>query len=155
MDGIESRIRIFVMQSFDTNIAVYAANASAPQHSKAMAFIQTLRHQKDVAVSELVLVELYLKLRNEKIFPRPLSAAQAVAVCQAYRNNRAWCLIEDAPVMADVWPLAARKSFAFRRIIDARLAKTLLHHGVTRFATTNVKDFQEWGLEKVWNPLLP
>lgn len=142
------------MQSFDTNIAVYAANSSAPQHKDAVTFIQSLSQQKDVAVCELVLVELYLKLRNEKIFPCPLSAAQAVAVCQAYRNNRAWSLIEDAPVMADVWPLAATTGFAFRRIIDARLAKTLLHHGVTRFATTNVKDFQGWGFEKVWNPLL-
>lgn len=56
--------------------------------------------------------------------------------------------------MAEIWPLTAMKNFAFRRIIDARLATTLLHHGVTSFATTNVKNFQGWGFEKVWNPLL-
>lgn len=82
------------MQSFDPNIAVHAANAAAPEHEKAVAFIRSLGTRKDVAVCELVLVELYLKLRNGKIFPKPLTAPQAVAVCQAYRNNRAWSLID-------------------------------------------------------------
>ena len=142
------------MQSFDTNIAVYAANANAPQHAKAFAFIESLVSQRDVAVCELMLVELYLKLCNGKIFAKPLSAPQASAVCQIYRDNRAWSLIEDAPIMHEVWPLAAEKDFSFRRIIDVRLAKTLLHHGVTRFATANVKDFEGLGFEKVWNPLI-
>lgn len=141
------------MQSFDTNIAVYAANTAAPQHERALGFIRTLSRRNDVAVCELVLVELYLKLRNEKIFPKPLPAPAAAAVCQAYRNNRAWRLIEDAPIMSEVWPLAATRGIALRRIIDLRLAKTLLHHGVTRFATSNVKDFEGLGFEQVWNPL--
>lgn len=141
------------MQSFDTNIAVYAANTAAPQHERALDFIRALSRRNDVAVCELVLVELYLKLRNEKIFPRPLTAPAAAAVCQAYRNNRTWRLIEDAPIMSEVWPLAATQGIALRRIIDLRLAKTLLHHGVTRFATSNVKDFEGLGFEEVWNPL--
>ncbi len=104
---------------------------------------------------ELVLVELYLKLRNERIFPRPLTATQASAVCQAYRTNQAWTLIESAPVMDEVWEQAARTTFAFRRIIGVRLAQTLRHHGVTEFATANEKDFQGQGFQKVWNPLIP
>ena len=55
--------------------------------------------------------------------------------------------------MAEVWPETARPGFAFRRIIDLRLARTLRHHGVTEFATTNVKDFNGQGFERVWNPL--
>ena len=106
------------MLSFDTNIAVHAANTSSPSHAPARAFIESLATRRDVAVCELVLVELYLKLRNEKIFPRPLTAPQAAAVCLAYRNNQAWSLIESAPVMAEVWPETARPGFAFRRIID-------------------------------------
>ncbi len=108
-----------------------------------------------MAVCELVLVELYLKLRNEKIFSRPLTAPQAAAVCQAYRKNQAWTLIESAPVMEDVWNMAAQKNFAFRRIIDLRLAHTLRHHGVTEFATANERDFAGQGFLRVWNPLLP
>jgi len=40
--------------------------------------------------------------------------------------------------------------FAFRRIIDLRLALTLRHHGVTEFATANEKDFQSVGFNRVW-----
>ena len=38
-------------------------------------------------------------------------------------------------------------------VFDARLALTLRHHGVTAFATANEKDFQEFGFERLWNPL--
>jgi predicted nucleic acid-binding protein len=131
------------MISFDTNIAVYAANAASPWHDAARQFLQALALRKDVAVCELVLVELYLKLRNEKIFPRPLSPPQAASVCQS------------APVMEVVWKQAALTGFAFRRIIDSRLAQTLIHHGVTEFATANEKDFVGEGFSKVWNPLVP
>ena len=65
------------MISFDTNIAVHAANSSSPQHASAIAFLRSLATRKDVAICELVLVELYLKLRNEKIFSKPLSAKSA------------------------------------------------------------------------------
>lgn len=143
------------MLSFDTNIAVYAANSGSPFHDRARDFLQSLATRKDIAVCELVLVELYLKLRNEKIFSRPLTATQAAAVCQAYRKNQAWTLIESAPVMGNVWELAAQNNCAFRRIIDLRLAHTLLHHGVTEFATANEKDFVGQGFLRVWNPLLP
>ena len=143
------------MISFDTNIAVHAANAASPLHEAARSFLQSLATRKDVAICELVLVELYLKLRSEKIFPRPLTAPQATAICQAYRKNRAWTLIESAPVMEDVWTQAAQPGIAFRRIIDLRLAQTLRHHGVTEFATSNEKDFADQGFVRVWNPLLP
>jgi predicted nucleic acid-binding protein len=39
--------------------------------------------------------------------------------------------------------------------VDARLALTLRHHGVTEFATSNVKDFEGFGFNRVWNPLVP
>ena len=141
------------MLSFDTNIAVYEANSASPFHARATDFIQSLVIRKDVAICELVLVELYLKLRNEKIFSRPLSAKRAEDICQAYRKNRSWMLIESAPVMQDVWMQAAQGQFAFRKIIDLRLALTLRHHGVTEFATSNEKDFQDLGFSRIWNPL--
>lgn len=141
------------MLSFDTNIAVYAANVASPFHAKAVGFMQSLAVRKDVALCELVLVELYLKLRNEKIFSRPLSAEKASAVCQSYRKNRSWVLIESAPVMEVVWQQAAERPFALRQIIDLRLALTLRHHGVTELATANEKDFQAFGFSHVWNPL--
>ena len=52
-----------------------------------------------------------------------------------------------------VWPTATASSITCRRIYDARLALTLRQHGVTEFATANVKDFEGFGFARVWNPL--
>ena len=141
------------MISFDTNLAVYAANASMVQHAAARRFFESLATRDDVVVCEMMLVELYLKLRNPRIFPKPLDAPMAVAWCDRFRNHRNWLLVDSAPVMPQVWRLAARKDFAFRRIIDTRLALTLRHHGVTEFATSNVKDYEGLGFARVWNPI--
>jgi toxin-antitoxin system PIN domain toxin len=141
------------MISFDTNLAVYAANSSMAQHAAARRFLESLAARDDVVVCELMLVELYLKLRNPRIFPKPMDAPLAVAWCDRFRNHRNWLLVDSAPVMPRVWRLAAKKDFAFRQIIDARLAMTLLHHGVNEFATSNTKDFEGFGFVRVWNPL--
>ncbi|MBV5276226.1 MAG: hypothetical protein JZU52_22185, partial [Lamprocystis purpurea] len=61
--------------------------------------------------------------------------------------------VENAPVMDQVWALAGKPQFARRRIFDARIALTLLHHGVTELATANVKDFDGFGFQAVWNPV--
>ncbi|GDY22640.1 ribonuclease VapC24 [Verrucomicrobiota bacterium] len=143
------------MLSFDTNIAVHAANSDSPQHEVAAEFIASLAANDEVVICELMLVELFLKLCNEKILPRPMKPAQAAAHCHGYRQNPHWRLVENAPVMATVGRWAATPNFAFRGIIDVRLAATLRHFEVTEFATTNLKDFRGLGFSRVWNPLLP
>ncbi len=55
--------------------------------------------------------------------------------------------------MDQVWRLASSRDFAFRRIVDSRLALTLRHHGVNELATTNEKDFAGFGFSRVWKPL--
>ena len=37
--------------------------------------------------------------------------------------------------------------------VDARLAFTLLHHGVRELASDNARDFEGLGFERVWNPI--
>lgn len=56
--------------------------------------------------------------------------------------------------MDRVWALAGVEDFPRRKVFDARLGLTLLHGGVTHFATTNEKGFKELGFQKVWNPLV-
>lgn len=141
------------MIAFDTNLAVYAANSSVPQHGRARQFLESLATRDDVVVCELMLVELYLKLRNSKIFPKPMDAGTAVAWCDRLRDHQSWLLVDSGPVMPEVWRFAAKEDFAFRRIIDTRLALTLRHHGVTEFATSNVKDFDGFGFTRVWDPV--
>ena len=109
--------------------------------------------EREIVICALVLVELYLVLRSAAIVSRPLGAEDAVEVCAAYRNNPPWRLVEHAPVVTEVWQRAGAADFARRRIINARLALTLRHHGVTELATANVRDFAGFGFARVWNPI--
>jgi toxin-antitoxin system PIN domain toxin len=141
------------MISFDTNIVVHSANTVSPYYATAQNFLRGLARRQDVMICEYMLVEVYLKLCNKTVFPEPMRPAEASAFCQDLRGNKNWRVIEAAPVMDQVWRLAAGKNFAFRRIIDLRLALTLRFYGVREFATTNLKDFQRMGFQRVWNPL--
>jgi toxin-antitoxin system PIN domain toxin len=141
------------MISVDTNILLYAQNADCPEHGAAWAFLEEIGPRQDVAICELVLVELYLLLRNPAVVKQPLEPGEAAEVCRGYRSNPRWRLIDSAPVMERVWDAAGGPEFARRRIIDLRLALTLQHHGVTELATANVKDFEGLGFARVWNPV--
>ncbi len=142
------------MISIDTNILIYARVESAPWHAPARAFLENLGGERGVVIAELVLVEFYMALRNPAILEPPLDAATAAAECQLLRGHPRWALAEHADVMDAVWRDAAGVGFARRRIIDVRLARTLVAHGVTDFATANVHDFQDIGFARVWNPLV-
>lgn len=141
------------MVSVDTNILLYAVNASCPEHAGARRFLTELANERDVVLAELVLVELYILLRNPAVVPQPLGAADAVEVCDRFRRQPRWRLVDGAPVMDRVWQAAKAADFGRRRIIDVRLALTLQHHGVTDFATRNVGDFADLGFRRVWSPL--
>ena len=142
------------MIGIDTNILIYARLASAPLHGRAVAFLESLADDANVVIAELVLVELYMALRNPAILEPPLDAPTAALECQMFRKHPRWALAEHADVMEKVWFAASAAGFARRRIIDIRLARTLIAHGVTEFATANERDFQGLGFARVWNPLL-
>jgi toxin-antitoxin system PIN domain toxin len=145
------------MICFDANLMVYAINTDSPFHQRAKAYVEGLALREDVAVSELVLVEFYTLLRNPVVLEHPLGPAAAVAVIQHYRRHPRWAVLGFDPDSAgwheELWRAAAREGFARRRIYDARLALSLRRQGVTEFATCNVKDFEGFGLKRVWNPL--
>lgn len=145
------------MQSVDTNILFHALNESSPQHKQASAFMESLTQRDDVAISELMLAELYRLLRSPAVLIRPLNASGAVRIIQHFRSHPRWKLIgspiDDRRMHEQLWSHAARSGFAFRKLYDVRLALTLQQHGVTQFATANSKDFTGLGFEKVWNPL--
>jgi hypothetical protein len=141
------------MISADTNILFAALEESVPEHESAKSWLKDQVSNPEFVVAELVLVELYMLVRNPVVVNRPLTAGEATAVCQNFRRHPRWRVVEGAPVMSEVWEIAAHKNFARRKIIDARLALTLRHHGVTRFATVNQKHFKGFGFQEVLNPL--
>jgi len=145
------------MTSCDTNILFVALEASRPGHAQARKFLESQKNAADFALCELSLLELYVLLRNPITAQRPLDAAQSVAVINNLRSNPHWDLLDypgpEAGLMTELWRCAATPGFLRRKVFDARLALTLRHHGVAEFATTNVKDFEGFGFNRVWNPL--
>jgi toxin-antitoxin system PIN domain toxin len=142
------------MTSCDTNILLHACNARSPLQAPAEAFLLEHGEDPDFTVCELVLVELYVLLRNPAIVSRPLSGEEAVLICRGFRSNPSWRVIDySSTVMDDIWLRASRPGAARRSVFDARLALTLRFHGVSHFATGNVKHFGDFGFERVWDPI--
>jgi len=139
--------------AIDTDIFVYALNSDSDVHEQARSFVLEAAGRDDVVVAELVLVELYLLIRNPAVFPRPYSATEAADACLRLRQNPRRQVVECRPVMSQVWSDIAQAQFARRRIIDVRLARTLRAAGVRRFATRNVADFADLGLFQAFDPL--
>ncbi|MFM7289974.1 MAG: TA system VapC family ribonuclease toxin [Planctomycetia bacterium] len=143
------------MMACDTNILFPAIEASHRDHAAARSWLESQADNERFALCELVLVETYTLLRNPLVCSKPLSAAAAVRKIENLRSNPSW-LVLDYPgpgLMEKIWR-AAGEDESPRRIYDVRLAMTLLHYGVTHFATANIKDFRDVGFDKVWNPLV-
>lgn len=119
--------------------------------------MESVAKEENIGISEFILAEFYGLLRNPAVLKYPLSAQEAVQVVQIYRSHPRWRLIgfptESRSLHDTLWQKARARDFAFRRLYDARTALTLIHHGVTEFATVNVKDFTGLGFHRVWNPL--
>jgi len=145
------------MIAIDANILLYAYVEAAPEHARARAFLEEYAYDDGVAVSEFTLAELYLLLRNPSVLEKPLTAAAATEVIQAYRHHPRWQIPGFSPssrsVHDQLWSLAKSPQFARRRLFDVRTALTLIACGVNAFATANLKDFQDLGFKRVWNPL--
>lgn len=141
------------MISLDTNLLLYAVNSACAEHAKARAFLDQCAQRADVAIAELVLVELYVLLRNPAVVERPLAATEAADLCQHFRRHPRWALIENAEVMSEVWTRVADPQTGRRTIFDARLALTLVRSGVRELATRNRRDFESYGFDRVFDPL--
>ncbi len=141
--------------SADTNLFLYAANPDSSHHAAAQHFFNTeASGQQRFLLCGLVLVEIYMQLRNPAVFKKPKTPQEAAAFCKTLRSNPAWEHADYEPDVAQpIWKWAAETTTGFRHIIDARLALTLRHHGVTHFATANEKHFGGFGFENAWNPL--
>ena len=142
------------MISCDTNILLHAYNKTSPYNKKAIKFITANAKNKYFIICELVLIELYILLRNPTVIEKPLDSQKAVNLCRKYRQNENWRVVDyPGNLMNKIWEIASKPDFPRRSIFDARLAYTLRYHGVSEFATRNTKHFKNFGFKKVWNPL--
>ena len=82
------------MISFDTNLLLYSLNQDCAEYSEARAFFASLPTAPgEVAVCELVLIELYVLLRNPAVLKNPLNPADAAAIIQTFRQHPTWTLL--------------------------------------------------------------
>jgi predicted nucleic acid-binding protein len=85
------------MTSLDANLLLYCYSEASPFHEKSKNFVESMTPHTDVAVSEFVLVEFYTLVRNPAVLAKPLGAAEAVEVVQAYRRHPRWMLLGFDP----------------------------------------------------------
>jgi toxin-antitoxin system PIN domain toxin len=143
------------MISIDTNIFLYAIDSKSDAHDKAFEFVSSHLTNESVLISEFVLMEIYVLLRNPALFKVPLSAQLAAESIAQLRTNPHWTISKGTiDVSEQVWREAGKAQFPRRAIFDARLAHSLAAEGVKRFATRNVADFERFSLFEVFDPLL-
>ena len=146
------------MVSIDANLLLFSFCEASPHHPAAKGFLLEMSGREDVALSEFVLSEVYLHLRNPAVLAKPLEPAAAIAVIHSYRHHPRWKILGFPPHSRDIheelWKQASMPGFARRRIYDLRMALSLQGYGVREFATANVKDFENIGFARVWNPLV-
>lgn len=143
------------MNSLDTNILVYAANSSAPEHARALAVVeQMLARPTEWILADQVLWEFYKALRHPKVLQRPRTSSQAAAHVRFLREQSGVaCCAGEISLFADVVALLERPRFPYQRTHDAVLGVTLRRHGVKVFYTRNGTDFADCGLAKIVNPI--
>jgi len=143
-----------MIESCDTNILIYYLNKSCSEHEAAKAYLSERFSSDNFAICELVLVELYVLLRNSAVFIKPSSGAKAWEIVNSFRQNPSWRVVDHPGNTMDVvWAQAKKKNFPRRAIFDSRLAHCLLHHGVSSFATRNHKDFKDYPKLGAFSPI--
>jgi|SRR5947209_13787592 len=114
------------MISFDSNLLLYSLNQDCPEYRNARAFFASLPTARGtVAICELVMLELYVLLRNAAILKSPLGAADAVSLIQTFRQHPTWLLVdypgETSTIIDDIWRSAAQAEHWSARCIRRSL----------------------------------
>lgn len=128
----------------DTNILVYAHDASSQHHDTSAALLSAIftREFKGV-LAEQNLFELYRILTNPVAMKnKPLTAEQAKTLIETvYLGGIFQIVYLTPPVLQQVLTLAAQKNITSAKIFDLRLAAIALAEQVDYFVTFNIKDF--------------
>lgn len=143
------------MNSLDTNLLIYAANTAAPEHSKALAVVNSmLARPAEWILADQVLWEFYKALRHPRILQHPRTAAQAAAQIRFLRQQSGVaCCTYETTLFEEVVARLQRPRFPYQQTHDAILGATLRRQGVKVFYTRNEKDFADSGLSQVINPI--
>jgi predicted nucleic acid-binding protein len=126
----------------DTNILLRLCATQAPEHADVVRAVAALLVRGDEPmIAAQVLIELWV------VATRPVAVngfgwtvAQTHAAILGFRAQ--FALLEDTPAVLTHWlALVVANGVEGKRAHDARLAATMLAHGVTTVLTLNPKDF--------------
>lgn len=141
----------------DTNLLLYGANADAPEHGAARAFLEAVGRTADPwYLTDGIVYEFLRVATHPKVFPQaltwrealafvaPLLAADHVHVLRAGDGH--WALLDE--VLADLVHPSGNLFFDVRTVVLMR------EHGIRRLYTADADFLQFAGIEAI-NPLRP
>ena len=137
----------------DVNVLLYAYNPSAEQHKKARGWLEdALSGHEPVALSWVVILAFLRLSTNRRVFPRPLSRAEAALIISKWLersqavvlnpSERHWSILQET--------MSAGKATG-PLVTDAHLAALAIEHGATLYTTD--RDFARFPKLKFKNPI--
>ena len=139
----------------DTNVLVFATQATAPWHAEANQTLTALHNGgAELWISRQVLREFLATLSRPQTFSTPVPIADLVADVKQFETL--FTIAEDGPgVTAHLLSLLMAIACGGKQIHDANIVATMLTHGVPKLLTHNVADFNRFAGFITVIPLIP
>ncbi len=139
----------------DTNILLYAADSSVPEHAKAYALLERLRAGNEPwALGWNILYEFLRVSTHARVKVRPWTASQANEFLQALQASPSLQILthteRHAPLLAQ--SIAEVPLVAGNKMFDMHTAVLMREHGIRRIYTNDM-DFHRFPWVEVVNPL--
>ncbi|HZT96743.1 MAG TPA: type II toxin-antitoxin system VapC family toxin [Chloroflexota bacterium] len=114
----------------DLNVLLYAVNAESPHHPEARRWLGSALDGRDAVGFPWAVLLGFMRLSTrELIFPRPLSADEAVSVVETWLNSPSSIPIEPTPRHLSVLAELLRvRGAAGNTTTDAHLAALAIEH---------------------------
>ncbi len=121
------------MRLVDANVLLYAVNPAAEQHAKAQAWLdRALSADDSVAFAWTVLLAFIRLATSPAVFPRPLSATEALGSVRSWVSQPAAVILEPSNRHLDVLAgLLTDRGTAGNIVSDAHLAALAVEHDAT------------------------
>jgi predicted nucleic acid-binding protein len=126
----------------DTNILLYLANPSAPEHAAAKATVTRMLAAGDqLTIAAQVLYEFWsVATRPVAVNGLGWTVAQTRTAVDGLRGR--FAVLAEPPDVVDYWlDLVVLHDLKGKRVHDAHLLATMKANGITRLLTLNVSDF--------------
>lgn len=137
----------------DTNILVFASDATSPNHEGAVAVRDQIEAQGlQACLTPQVLYEFYGTVTSRRPRARGVPPADAVGEIEAYLRRGYRMLYPLPGTLQHAFRLAREAGVIGQGLYDCVLAATALDNDVSLIYTANPKDFRFPGLRAV-NPL--